>query len=277
MLAVMAGPPEQLLAAFDADHRDLRPLRGGQGTAWGAGSLVFKPLDMTPEALMWQERVLGGIGEDGFRLARPVRARDGRLAVAGWSAWQRVDGEYMPRRWAEICAVGERFHQATADIPVPGWHCRRSDPFARADQAAWDGAVLSEFTTLGPVARLAGQLRPVGGRAQLIHGDLSGNVLFHPDLPPAIIDLSPYWRPALFATAIVVIDAMTWEGADRSVLSVIDGRSGAYQYLLRAAIFRVVMDHLCNPRHATPPPWWPSLLGVVAELRDLAGPAARRA
>ena len=56
MLVVMAGPPEQLLAAFDADHRDLRPLRGGQGTAWGAGSLVFKPLDMTPEALMWQER-----------------------------------------------------------------------------------------------------------------------------------------------------------------------------------------------------------------------------
>ena len=277
MLVVMAGPPEQLLAAFDADHRDLRPLRGGQGTAWGAGSLVFKPLDMTREALIWQERILGGIGEDGFRLARPVRARDGRLAVAGWSAWQRVDGEYMPRRWAEICAVGERFHQATAGIPVPGWHRRRSDPFARADQAAWDGAVLSEFTTLGPVARLAGQLRPVGGRAQLIHGDLSGNVLFHPDLPPAIIDLSPYWRPALFATAIVVIDAMIWEGADRSVLSVIDGRPGAYQYLLRAAIFRVVMDHLCNPRHATPPPWWPSLLGVVAELRDLAGPAGRRA
>jgi hypothetical protein len=70
---------------------------------------------------------------------------------------------------------------------------------------------------------------------------------------------------------------MIWEGADRSVLSVIDGRSGAYQYLLRAAIFRVVMDHLCNPRRATPPPWWPSLPGVVAELRDLAGPAGRRA
>lgn len=64
--------------------------------------MVFKPLDITPEALMWQEPVLGGIGEDGFRLARPVRARDGRLAVAGWSAWQRVDGEYMPQRWAEI-------------------------------------------------------------------------------------------------------------------------------------------------------------------------------
>ena len=27
--------------------------------------------------------------------------------------------------------------------------------------------------------------------SQLIHGDLSGNVLLHPNLPPAIIDLSP--------------------------------------------------------------------------------------
>jgi uncharacterized protein (TIGR02569 family) len=267
---VTAEPPEQLLAAFRADHRDLRPLSGGQGTAWGAGSLVFKPLDMSLEALAWQEQVLGAVTEAGFRLARPVRTPDGRLAVAGWSAWQRVDGEHLPRRWAQICAAGERFHRATAGIPVPAWHRRRSDPFARADQAAWDGAVLAEFTTLDPVARLAGQLRPVGGRAQLIHGDLSGNVLFHPGLPPAIIDLSPYWRPPVFATAVVVIDAMIWEGADRSVLSIIDGQPDAHQCLLRAAIFRVVMHHLCNPREATPPPWWPVLLRAVAEVCDLA-------
>ncbi len=34
---------------------------------------------------------------------------------------------------------------------------------------------------------------------QLVHGDLTGNLLFHTSLPPAVIDLSPYWRPtALF-------------------------------------------------------------------------------
>ncbi len=34
------------------------------------------------------------------------------------------------------------------------------------------------------------------GTAQLVHRDLTGNVLFHPPLPPLVIDLSPYWlRP----------------------------------------------------------------------------------
>ena len=154
-------------------------------------ALVFKPLDMSIEALEWQESVLGGIEEDGFRVARPVRAADGRLAVAGWSVWQRAGGGHLPRRWAEIWAAGERFHRASAEVPVPGWHLRRSDPFARADRAAWEDGAVEEFTCLPPVARLAGHLRPVNGPGQLIHGDLSGNVLFHPHLPPAIIDLSP--------------------------------------------------------------------------------------
>ena len=225
---------------------------------------------MSIEALQWQERVLGGIEEDGFRLARPVRAGDGRLVVADWSAWQRTGGEHLPRRWPEICTTGERFHRASAQILVPDWHLRRTDPFARADRAAWDDGAVEDFTALPPVAQLAEHLRPVYEPGQLIHGDLCGNVLFHPNLPPAIIDLSPYWRPPAFASAVVAVDALVWEGADRDVLAVLEGHPDASQHLLRAAIFRVVMDHLCNPGRSTPPPWWPSLMRVVAEVCHLA-------
>jgi uncharacterized protein (TIGR02569 family) len=195
MAAVSVGAPEQLLAAFEVDRRELRPLQGGQGGAWGTAALVFKPVDMSIEALPWQERVLGGIQQDGFRLARPIWAGDGRLVVAGWSAWQRASGEHLPRRWCEICAAGERFHRASAQIPVPDWHLRRTDPFARADRAAWDHGAVEDFTALPPVARLAEHLSPVHEPGQLIHGDLSGNVLFHPNLPPAIIDLPPVSVP----------------------------------------------------------------------------------
>jgi uncharacterized protein (TIGR02569 family) len=275
MGAVAVSPPDELLAAFAVDHRDLAPLRGGQGKAWGTAALVFKPLDMSIEALEWQEGVLGGIQQDGFRVARPVRAADGRLAVAGWSVWQRAGGEHRPRRWAQICAAGERFHRATAGIPVPGWHLRCRDSSARADRAAWEDGAVDEFTCLPPVARLAGHLRPVHGPRQLIHGDLSGNVLFHPHLPPAIIDLSPYWRPPSFASAVVAVDALVWEGASRGVLSVLDGHPDPAQHLLRAAIFRIVMDHLFNPQRSSAPPWWPSLLRVVDELCDLAESAHR--
>ena len=54
-----------------------------------------------------------------------------------------------------------------------------------------------------------------------MHGDLTGNVLFARGLPPAVIDFSPYWRPVGFASAVVVGDALLWEGADESLL---DGR-----------------------------------------------------
>jgi len=270
MVVVMTMPPAQLLAAYDLDPGSLRPLRGGQGTAWSAGNLILKPLDMPLDELAWQEQILSHIREDGFRLARPVRACDGQLTVDGWSAWQRIEGEHLPRRWAEICAAGKRFHQASADIPVPGWYRQRNDVSARADLAAWDDAALSEFCPLAPVAQLAGRFRPLHGHDQLIHGDLTTNVLFHPTLPPGIIDLSPYWRPPLFATAIVVVDAMVWEDAGNSVLPLIGHRPHAAQYLLRAAVFRLVMDHLCNPERSTPPTWWPSMLRVADQLCDLA-------
>jgi hypothetical protein len=176
----MTRPPAQLLAAYDLDPGRLRPLRGGQGTAWSAGNLILKPLDMPLDELAWQEQILSHIREDGFRLARPVRALDGQLAVEGWSAWQRIEGEHLPRRWAEICAAGQRFHRASAGIPVPGWHQQRNDVFAQADLAAWDDAALSQFCSLAPVAQLAGRFRPLHGHDQLIHGDLTTNVLFTP-------------------------------------------------------------------------------------------------
>jgi uncharacterized protein (TIGR02569 family) len=264
--SVTTRPPTSVLAAFDVDAAMLQPLPGGQGTAWSAGELVLKPVDMSLAALEWQDAVLNEVAEDGFRLARPVRTGTGDLVVAGWSAWQRLAGQHLPDRWADIAAVGERFHRASAHISRPSWHQWRTDPFAMADRAAWDPERLAPFRSLPAIDQLAGQLQPVRGRDQLIHGDLSGNVLFHPRLAPGIIDLSPYWRPPLFATAIIAIDAMIWHRADQRVLGILGDHQDAYQYLLRAAVFRVVMDHLCNPERDEPPRWRPALLRVAAQL-----------
>ncbi len=264
MADMTTRPPAPVLAAFDVDAARLQRLQGGQGTTWSAGQLVFKPLDMSVEALEWQEGVLSDIAEDGFRLARPVRTRTGSLVVAGWSAWQHLPGQHRPGRWADIAAAGERFHRATAHIPPPRWHHRRTDPFAAADRAAWNADALAPFRSLPVIDELGARLQPLHGRDQLIHGDLSGNVLFHEVLAPGIIDLSPYWRPPLFAIAVVAVDAMVWEGADHSVLSILHGHPDAPQYLIRAAIFRAVMDHLCNPQPHEQPSWWPSLLQFTA-------------
>jgi hypothetical protein len=81
-------------------------------------------------------------------------------------------------------------------------------------------------------------------RGQLIHGDLGGNVLFAHDRPPAIIDFASCWRPAAFAAAIVVADALIWEGAATSLIAAVRHIDDFPQYLLRALIYRAVTESI---------------------------------
>ena len=87
-------------------------------------------------------------------------------------------------------------------------------------------------------------------RPQAIHGDLTGNVLFADPLPPAVIDLAVYWRPAAYARAIVVADALAWEGATPDDLAAATSGEGFGQFLARALLFRMVTDWLANTEGA---------------------------
>ena len=73
---------------------------------------------------------------------------------------------------------------------------------------------------------------------QLVHGDLAGNILFHPGLAPAVIDVSPYWRPKRYADAIIVADAIAWGDADLRALEPLRDPIGL-QVLYRAILFRL--------------------------------------
>ena len=69
-------------------------------------------------------------------------------------------------------------------------------------------------------------------------------MLFAEGLPPAIIDLSLFWRPPAYASAIVVADALVWEGAGEDLLGSMAHIDDWEQFLLRALIFRAVTDEL---------------------------------
>ncbi len=105
----------------------------------------------------------------------------------------------------------------------------RTSPWEIGDRVAWGERPYDGIDDL--LAALA----PVDAPSQLIHGDLTCNVLFHDELPPAIIDFAPYWRPAEYATAIVLTDAFLWESAPEDLLD-----EAHPQYLLRALIYRGV-------------------------------------
>lgn len=239
-------PPDHVLEAFGADAAPTR-LEGGHGLAWRAGGLVVKPADAAEDLLAWESAVLAGLGDPGLRLAPPLRSRAGTFVVDGWTASAYLAGDHEPRRWLEVIAAGDRLHAALAGIACPAAIGTRRDPWAVADRVAWGEAPQEPWLRDPGAARLARLLAPVVAPRQVIHGDLTGNVLFADPLPPAVIDFAPCWRPAGYAAAIVVADALAWEGATPADLEPATEPRSFGQLLLRAILFRVVTGWIRDP------------------------------
>lgn len=247
--AMFGSPPKDVLTAFGVRGTPIA-LEGGRGSAWRADDVVIKPADTSEEILAWQARVLADVSPDSVRIGRPERSTRGSFIVGGWTASVFCLGRHEPRRWSDIIAVGRRLHRALVQVARPDFLDLRADPWAVADRAAWGDVSLAPYHDAPHVARLEGRLEPVRAPSQAIHGDLTGNVLFADPLPPAVIDLSTYWRPAEFATAIVVADALVWEGADVSELSSAMDVDEFGQLLARALLFRIIADAEADPDSA---------------------------
>ncbi|WP_127936582.1 aminoglycoside phosphotransferase [Nonomuraea polychroma] len=201
----------------------------------------MKPVDNTEEA-EWCADVFAGLtSSTEFRVPRPYRADDGNHVVAGWAAFEFVEGQEGPAgAWATLIAAGRAFHRALRHLPRPDLLDRRQHPWAVADRIAW-GEVSSVALahTDGLLATLQELQRPVDAPSQLVHGDLTGNVLLQPGQPPAVIDFSPYWRPVGYAEAIIVADGLLYHHAEPELIdNVLPGRHGL-QMLVRALIFRL--------------------------------------
>jgi uncharacterized protein (TIGR02569 family) len=225
-------------------------LVGGQGGAWRVGPLVLKRVGTDPvvaDEVRWLGTALS-MDLGAVRVAVPVAATDRRWVVDGWAATPFLSGSVAGWRWSEVLDAGAAFHSAVAGLPRPTFLDRRRTPWDVGDRMAWGDEPLVVGTEgLRPlVDRLAAGLVPVREPSQLVHGDLGGNVLLPGDGDdgddgagdrPAILDLSPYWRPVGWAQAVVVVDALVWADADPSLLEGHDP-----QLLARAMLYRLVTD-----------------------------------
>lgn len=240
-----ADPPsDRVLEAFGRHGRP-QPLSDDRHATWRVGDLVLKPADISYEQLEWQASLQRRLRDhDGFRMPQAARSLDGRLLVDGWYAMTFLEGRHEPARWPDIIAVGAVFHDAVADEQVPSFLEQRRDPWSIGDRVAWGAEASDDLPETKHLDRLLATLAGLDARSQLIHGDLTGNVLFDDRLPPAILDLSPYHRPRDFASAIVVADALVWEGADETLVRAFRADRDFPQYLVRALIYRIVTDRL---------------------------------
>lgn len=197
---------------------------------------------------MWLANTLSRIDAPDLRIARPVRATDGRWIVGGWAASRYLPGQ-PEHRYDKIMLAALKFTQATEGLAEPGFLRSRTDPDAIADRIAWGEAEIPAEQAKGEgwFEVLAVARRPVPLPEQIVPGDLFGTVLFDGESPPGIVDFDPYFRPAEWAAAIVAVDAVAWGGADIDFLRRWAHLPEWSQLLLRAVLFRLAGNSL-NPR-----------------------------
>lgn len=231
-------------AAFGVRESEPEPLDTVSGPSWRCGEVILRPVSAPTEAA-WMAQTMDGLQVDDVRLARPVRSTDGRWVVAGWAATRYLAGRAEPR-YDEVVAASLRLHAATAALPRPQFLDNRQGVYALADRAAFGeqqvplsadrgGRLFDEFV---------GARRPVPLAEQVVHGDLFGNVLFAGSAPPAVIDLAVHWRPAEWAAAVVVVDALAWGGADARLADRWAHLQQWPQVLLRALLYRFAVNAL---------------------------------
>lgn len=243
-------PPRWVLEAFGADGEPV-VLPGGEGRSVRVGGAVFKPAGDVAEAC-WRARVLtrvnarlGSSQTQQVRVPRPLSTRQGEWTAGGWTASEYLPGTPGPTgRWHELLRAGREFHRALRHEPCPALLAWRDHVWAVADRVAWGEEDARPLAPLdGPIRGLSSLRRPVEAASQVIHGDLTGNVLFDGAEPPVVIDFSPYCRPVAYAEAVVVVDALLYHDAGLGLAeSVADAWPGTDfpQLLLRALLFRLV-------------------------------------
>ena len=232
-------PPAHVLASFGA--KDAEPELVGRGPVWRCDEIALRPAPDAAEA-SWVATTLSELTVPGLRIGHPLRSSDGRWVLGGWVASRYVPGTPEPR-YDEIVAASLRLHEATAELRRPRFLAGRADVFAAADRMAWGEADVKLDQSLG--GRLfdimVGARTDVALRPRVVHGDLFGNVLFDGDADPGIIDFTAFFRPAEWAAAVVVVDALAWGGAEDELLRRWSHLDEWPQMVLRALLYRLAV------------------------------------
>ncbi|WP_343063982.1 TIGR02569 family protein [Haloechinothrix aidingensis] len=267
-LEPFARPARHICAAFGADPDSLEPAEG-DGT-WRSGSVVLRPVADQLEST-WVARALHSVDIPDVRIARPLRATDGRQIIGGWVAYRDIaaePGEVRRPRLDEVVLTSVKLHRALTGIPRPEFLRRRAGAWARADRMAWgeEDAELAEGAGGRWFEILAASARPVTLPDQLVHGDLYRSLRWVDGAGPVVLDFRPFYRPAEWATALVVVDAIAEGEAGVGLAQGWAHLPEWSQMLLRAMLFRLAT-------HALDPDSGPSALdglrsaaGIVSEL-----------
>jgi uncharacterized protein (TIGR02569 family) len=242
MNTIQAAPSSEVLSAFGLPTVTPRLLADGSGMSWSVAGAILKPA-LDPLEAQWTAELYAGLPEQGFRVPRPLRTATGSYLQDGWCAWKFISGSHHNAGdWPALLACCIAFHTALAGIDPPGFLAMERHHWALADRIAWgEERPGPRWSLLAAITELQAQLDDADRRLprQLIHGDFTGNLLYAQDLAPAVIDFSPFWRPAAYAMAIALADALAWHNAPDSLFDEARSHGVTDSLIRRAVIFRL--------------------------------------
>lgn len=188
--------PQHVLSAFQIDG--IAPVPAGP--AWDNGArfdrVVVAPATATAA---WSAKVRERFSSPAVRVARPVRATDGRVVVGGFKANDHVEGQ-VAARVDEAIAAALAFDSVMSGVEAPS--VEREDPWAEADRQIWNGFSADDGVGVA-------------------HLDFLACCLASGTLPPVLTDIVPSVeaRPLGYTAALVLVDALLTESVDDRVVS----------------------------------------------------------
>ncbi|KAG9501519.1 hypothetical protein J7337_007208 [Fusarium musae] len=252
------APPSKVLGFFGAEG-PLIHVPGGRGLCYRTSQgILLRPSDDDEESeyIATLCKSLLDLHPIGYRVPKPIPASEcpARYVYDAWTAWEYLEGRVTPQGNFDILMRACRaFHADIMRLAIerPSFLSMRQNRFTEADLVTWEEKKLEDvekvnsdvMATVQPILDQLLKLRqPFRQEAknQLIHGDLTGNVLFDTDTNsrPAIIDITLYWRPAEYAEAIIVADGLIWLNEDQKLVEMFGTDHTRVQLLVRALYWR---------------------------------------
>jgi hypothetical protein len=232
--------PKNILKSFNLEGEPI-PVEGGQNTSVKVHNAILKPVE-EKEYYEWSLKLIDNITPISYRISKPYKNKSGSYVSSNWICNRYESGNEVDGSIEKKLKVSRLFHQDLSkfeinDFPEP------NNPWAKGHRISWQVEPLpSEFTMISKeiINELLLMIRLKRHyNVQIIHGDLSGNILFDDRYDPLIIDFSPTIAPVEYAEAILVCDCIAWQGSNISELNLLPNNELYREMMIRAVIFRL--------------------------------------
>lgn len=221
-----------------SSHQKIEKLKGGQEQAIKAGHLVLKPVDDEDEYL-WIADVLNNLDTTNINIAKPVLSLHGNYIEDGFGAtefFSNIGHTYDIDLGLRLC---RQLSERLKHITKPSFLFENlNNPWKKAHYLAWNEISLSNLPN--ELLFLINLRKPLDFPNQLIHTDLTGNILIDKNGSTCIIDFTPSFFPKEYAEAIMIVDYVSWHNAPLSMINKMNlPELISHQFILRALIFRM--------------------------------------